>query len=95
MSDDAPTEPRDSESGQEQATDTEDETMAEPETEREAREDHPDAAGSGTHGFVEPVATRETAPMSEFTARDVGIGVAVLLTGLLVTVAVPLAFTLG
>ncbi len=95
MSNDAPTEPRDSESGQEQATDTEDETMAEPEAERESRTEHPDTAGGGTHGLVEPVATRETAPMSEFTARDVSIGIAVLVVGLLITVAVPLVFTLG
>ena len=93
MSDDAPTEPRDSEPGQEQATDTEDETMVE--TEHETREEHPDAAGGGTHGMVEPVGPRETAPMSEFTGRDVGIGVVVLLVGLLVTVGLPLVFTLG
>lgn len=95
MSEDAPTEPRDSETGQEQSTDTEDESMAAPETEHEARDEHPDAAGEGTHGGVEPVTTRETAPMSEFTGRDVGIGVAVLLVGLLITVTVPLALTLG
>jgi hypothetical protein len=93
MSEDAPTEPRDSASGQEQATDTEDESMAE--NEYETREEHPDAAGGGTHGRIEPVATRETAPMSEFTGRDVGIGVVVLVVGLLVTVALPLAVTLG
>jgi hypothetical protein len=62
---------------------------------REARDEHPDAAGSGTHGQVEPLATRETAPMSDFTARAVGIGVVVLVVGLLITVALPLAFTLG
>lgn len=95
MSEDAPTEPRDTESGQEQATDTEDESMAEPGADREAREEQPDATGGGTHGFVEPVATRETAPMSEFTVRDVGIGIVVLVVGLLVTVAIPLVATLG
>jgi hypothetical protein len=95
MSNDAPTEPRDSEPGQEQATDTEDESMAEAEAERDSRTEHPDTESGGTHGLVEPVATRETAPMSEFTGRDVGIGIAVLLVGLLITVAVPLVFTLG
>lgn len=34
---------------------------------------------------------RTTAPQSPYTARDVGIGLAVLAVGLLVTVAVPLA----
>lgn len=91
MSDDAPTEPRESESGQEQATDTEDATMAEAERDRETRDEHPDAAGEGTHGGVEPVATRETAPMSAFTARDVGIGIVVFLVGIVVTVVIPLA----
>ena len=86
---DTPTEPRESELGQEQATDTEDETMAE--GEREERDSHPDATGDGTHGSVEPVATRETAPMSAFTARQVGIGAVVLVVGLLVTFAIPLA----
>jgi hypothetical protein len=87
--DDAPTEPYEPESGQDQATDTEDETMAG--GEREERDAHPDAAGEGTHGGVEPVATRETAPMSEFTARQIGIGAVVLVVGLVVTFAIPLA----
>lgn len=52
---------------------------------------HPDAAGEGTHGSVEPVATRETAPMSAFTARQVGIGAAVFVVGVVVTFAIPLA----
>jgi hypothetical protein len=93
MSDDAPTEPRESESGQEQATDTEDETMVE--GDHEARESHPDAAGEGTHGGVEPVATRETAPMSDFSGREVGVGAVVALVGLAVTFAIPLVLTLG
>ena len=93
MSDDAPTEPRESEGGQEQATDTTDETMAE--GDRGDRENHPDAAGEGTHGSVEPVATRETAPMSDFSGRQVGIGALVALVGLAVTFAIPLALTLG
>lgn len=38
---------------------------------------------------------RETAPMSEFRARAVGVGIVVFLIGLLITVAIPLAFTLG
>ncbi|WP_049900143.1 DUF7550 family protein [Halococcus agarilyticus] len=87
MSDDAPTEPRESEPGQEQATDTAEETMAE--GEREERDSHPDAAGEGTHGGVEPVATRETAPMSAFGARQAGIGAVVLVVGLVVVFAIP------
>ena len=86
---DAPTEPRESESGQEQATDTTEGTMVE--GEREERDSHPDATGEGTHGGVEPVATRETAPMSEFSAREAGIGAVVLLVGLVVVFALPLA----
>ncbi|WP_049997516.1 DUF7550 family protein [Halococcus sediminicola] len=93
MSDDAPTEPRESEAGQEQATDTENETMVE--GDHESRESHPDAAGEGTHGSVEPVATRETAPMSDFSGREVGIGALVALVGLVVVFAIPLALTLG
>ncbi|EMA51120.1 DUF7550 family protein [Halococcus thailandensis] len=93
MSDDAPTEPRESESGQEQATDTEDQTMVE--GDREQRESHPDDAGAGTHGSVEPVATRETSPMSEFTGRQAGIGALVAVVGLAVTFAIPLLLTLG
>ena len=93
MSDDAPTEPRESETGQEQATDTEEGTMAE--TERESREAHPDAEGGGTHGWVEPVGPRSTAPMSDFTGREVGIGFVVLVVGLVVTFGLPLALTLG
>lgn len=93
MSDDAPTEPRESDSGQEQATDTEDETMAE--TERESREEHPDTESGATHGWVEPVGPRTTAPMSDFSGRDVGIGLAVFIVGLVVTFAIPLVLTLG
>ena len=95
MSDDenAPTEPRESEAGQEQATDTAEETMVE--GDHESRESHPDAAGEGTHGSVEPVATRETAPMSDFSGREVGIGALVALVGLVVVFAIPLALTLG
>lgn len=89
MSDDAPTEPRESASGQDQAADTEAETMAEPEQERDTREQHPDAEGGGTHGWVEPVGPRTTAPMSEFTARQVAIGMAVFLVGLVITFAIP------
>ena len=93
MSDDTPTEPRESEPGQEQATDTAEETMVE--GGHESRQDHPDAAGEGTHGSVEPVATRETAPMSDFSGRQAGIGAVVALVGLAVTFAIPLALTLG
>jgi hypothetical protein len=94
MSDeDAPTEPHESERGQEQATDTEDETMVE--GDHEQRDSHPDAAGEGTHGSVEPVTTRETAPMSDFSGREAGIGAVVALVGLAVTFAVPFALTLG
>ena len=93
MSDDAPTEPRESEPGQEQATDTAEETMVE--GDHESRQSHPDAAGEGTHGGVEPVATRETAPMSDFSGREVGIGALVALVGLVVVFAIPLALTLG
>ena len=93
MSDDAPTEPRESEPGQEQATDTAEETMVE--GDHESRQSHPDAAGEGTHGSVEPVATRETAPMSDFSGREVGIGALVALVGLVVVFAIPLALTLG
>ncbi|ELY58417.1 hypothetical protein C491_08779 [Natronococcus amylolyticus DSM 10524] len=35
-------------------------------------------------------AERTTAPMGEYTARDVGIGFVVALVGLLVTVGIPL-----
>lgn len=62
---------------------------------RDTRDEHPDTEDSATHGQVEPVATRETAPMSEFRARAVGVGIVVFLIGLLITVAIPLAFTLG
>lgn len=37
---------------------------------------------------------RVTSPMQQFGAREVGIGVAVLLVGLLIAYAVPLLFTL-
>ena len=37
---------------------------------------------------------RETAPMSEYSQRDVGIGFAVLIAGALVAFGVPLAVTL-
>ncbi len=89
--DDAPTEPRDSEEGQRQADESQDESM-DAGTERDEREDHPDAdAGEAdTHGSTEPVGQRETAPQSDFTTRQVGIGVAVLAVGLLVVFALPL-----
>lgn len=87
----APTEPRESEPGQEQATDTAEGTMVE--GEREERDAHPDATGESTHGGVEPVATRETAPMSEFGAREAGIGAVVALVGLIVVFAIPLVLT--
>ena len=69
MSDDTPTEPRESTSGQEQAANTDD----------------------GTHGWVKPVGPRTTAPMSDFSGRDVAVGLVVLLLGLAVTFAIPLA----
>lgn len=88
---DAPTEPRESESGQRQADEPHDETM-DAGTERDEREDHPDAdtGEPNTHGDTEPVGQRSTAPQSDFTTRQVGIGVAVLAVGLLVVFALPL-----
>lgn len=88
---DAPTEPRESEPGQRQADEDQDESM-DAGTERDEREAHPDAdAGeANTHGDTEPVGQRETAPQSDFTSRQVGIGVAVLAVGLLIAFALPL-----
>lgn len=89
----APTEPRDTEEGQQQAAETEEgEIDAGAEPDDRDRSDHPDAdAGeTDTHGTTEPVGQRSTAPQSAFTTRQVGIGVAVLAVGLLVTFALPL-----
>jgi hypothetical protein len=87
---DAPAEPRESEEGQRQAD--EGESGAVGETDREDRESHPDAdAGeTDTHGGTEPVSQRSTAPQSDFTTRQVGIGIAVLAAGLIVAFALPL-----
>lgn len=38
--------------------------------------------------------TRETAPQSPYSGRDVGVGAVVALVGLLVTFGIPLALTL-
>ena len=66
--------------------------MSDDDSGREERDEHPDADGEGTHGTVEPVGPRETAPMSSFTARAAGIGAVILVVGLLITVAIPLVF---
>jgi hypothetical protein len=86
-----PSEPRESEEGQRQADEPADGTI-DAGTEREQREEHPDAdAGEAdTHGGTEPVGQRETAPQSDFTTRQVGIGIAVLAVGLIVAFALPL-----
>jgi hypothetical protein len=46
------------------------------------------------HDHDEEPAGRTTAPQSAYTAREVGIGFAVALVGLLVVFAVPIALTL-
>jgi len=87
----APTEPRESESGQQQA-DEDQGAAIDAGTDRDDRDEHPDAdaGGADTHGSTEPVGQRRTAPQSEFTSRQVGIGVAVLAVGLIVAFALPL-----
>jgi hypothetical protein len=87
---DAPAEPRESEAGQRQADERESGAVGE--TDREERESHPDddAGETDTHGGTEPVGQRSTAPQSDFTSRQVGIGIAVLAVGLLVAFALPL-----
>ncbi|PSP75947.1 hypothetical protein BRC86_02205 [Halobacteriales archaeon QS_3_64_16] len=85
-----PSEPRESEEGQRQADEGESGALSE--TDRENRERHPDAdaGATDTHGGTEPVGQRETAPQSDFTTRQVGIGVAVLAVGLIIAFALPL-----
>jgi hypothetical protein len=85
-----PSQPRESEEGQRQAD--EGESGAVGETDREDRETHPDADAeeTDTHGGTEPVGQRSTAPQSDFTTRQVGIGIAVLAAGLIVAFALPL-----
>lgn len=87
-----PTEPRESEGGQTQADEAGGGTMVED----ERTEGHPDAGedDEDAHGGIEPVGPRETAPMSEYTGRQVGVGVLVALVGLLVAFGVPIAFAL-
>lgn len=49
------------------------------------------------HSDVSPgsyATPRTTAPQSSYTSRDIGIGLAVLAIGLVVTVGVPLVFVL-
>jgi hypothetical protein len=92
----APTEPRDTEGGQQQASDPESgeiDAGAEPEdrsgdlaTDSEDTEGEPDDQGSTTTANQ-----RSTAPQSAFTNRQVGIGFAVLVVGLVIAFAIPLA----
>jgi hypothetical protein len=46
------------------------------------------------HGHDDEEEGRTTAPQSEYTASQVGLGVAVALVGLVVTFGIPLALTL-
>lgn len=58
---------------------------------------HADADADDEHSNVSPgsyATPRTTAPQSSYTSRDVGIGLAVLAIGLVVTVGVPLVFVL-
>lgn len=43
------------------------------------------------HDPTEPIWERSTAPQSSYTAREIGIGVAVFLVGLLIAFGVPVA----
>lgn len=86
-----PTEPRESESGQRQP-DADREGSMDAGADHDERGEHPDAdAGeTDTHGGTEPVGQRSTAPQSDFTTRQVGIGVAVLAVGSVIAFALPL-----
>lgn len=58
----------------------------------ESAHDHDHDSGADVGHDVDE--GRTTAPMSEFTTRDVGIGAVVLAVGLAVAFAVPLLVTL-
>jgi len=54
--------------------------------------DHMNDGDGHDHATGATTDERTTAPMSEFTAREAGIGAAVAAVGLVVAVVVPLAF---
>jgi hypothetical protein len=54
--------------------------------------DHDDH-GHGHEDWANPGPDRETSPMQQFSTRDVGVGVAVMLVGLVVVFGLPLVLT--
>jgi hypothetical protein len=52
--------------------------------------DHDDGHGHGHEDWANPGPDRETSPMQAFSTRDVGVGFAVMLVGLVVVFGLPL-----
>jgi hypothetical protein len=52
--------------------------------------DHDDHGDHGHEDWANPGPDRETSPMQHFSTRDVGVGVAVMLVGLVVVFGLPL-----